>query len=243
MDNPTLQTIRQHRSVRAFTDEPLRDAQVRVAVEAAQCAATSSWIQAYSLLRVVDENERTELRRLTGDQEKVKAAPGFFIVCGDARRHRLLMERDGSSMTTNFEGFLAAVVDASLFAQNLVLAFESMGLGTCLIGGLRNDMAAVAKLLEIPDGVFPLYGLCVGQPAEDPGVRPRLPFEAVCFTGRYPSDETMHAAMEQGDNISEQYYVDRNEPTRTWSGGMIRRFSKTMRPELPQVYRKLGADI
>ncbi|MFT4649102.1 MAG: nitroreductase, partial [Glaciecola sp.] len=89
MDNPTLQTIRQHRSVRAFTDEPLRDAQVRVAVEAAQCAATSSWIQAYSLLRVVDENERTELRRLTGDQEKVKAAPGFFIVCGDARRHRL----------------------------------------------------------------------------------------------------------------------------------------------------------
>ena len=243
MKQTTLETMRQHRTVRSFTDEPLDATTIRTAVESAQCAATSSWIQAYSLLRIVDTSEREELARLAGGQSQVHAAPGFFIVCGDSRRHRLLMEREGSSMTTNFEGFLAAVVDASLFAQNLVLAFESMGMGTCLIGGLRNDLASVAKLLELPEGVFPLYGLCVGKPAEDPGTRPRLPFEAICFEGRYPSDESMLKAMDQADQESEAYYAERNATGRTWSGGMTRRFAKAMRPDLPQVYRDLGADI
>ena len=243
MDNPVLQNMRKHRTVRAFTDAPLTADQIRTAVEAAQCAATSSWIQAYGLLRVVDGNEREELARLAGGQAQVQAAPGFFVVCGDSRRHRLLMEQSGGQMGTNLEAFLAATVDATLFAQNLVLALESMGLGTCLIGGLRNDLAGVAKLLEIPEGVFPLYGLCVGQPAEDPGTRPRLPFEAICFEGRYPSDEAMREQMQRADKASETYYTERNAPSRTWSGGMIRRFAKVMRPELPQVYRDLGADI
>ncbi|MCA9001311.1 MAG: nitroreductase family protein, partial [Planctomycetes bacterium] len=164
-------------------------------------------------------------------------------VCGDSRRHRLLMRREGQDMSTNFEAFLAASVDATLFAQNLVLAFESMGLGTCYIGGLRNDMRAVVDLLEIPEGIFPLYGLCVGRPAEDPGTRPRLPFEAVCFTGRYPSDADMLAAMDQADLDAKAYYDARNESGRSWSGAMTRRFAKVMRPELPDVYRSLGAEL
>ncbi len=243
MENPVLESMRQHRTVRAFADAPLTADQIRTAVEAAQCAATSSWIQAYCLLRVTDVGERGELANLAGGQAQVQAAPGFFVVCGDSRRHRLLMQKEGGRMGTNLEAFLAATVDASLFAQNLVLAFESMGLGTCLIGGLRNDLGAVAKLLEIPEGVFPLYGLCVGRPAENPGTRPRLPFEAVCFEGRYPSDEAMHQQMQLADQASEAYYAKRNAQGRTWSGGMIRRFAKVMRPGLPQVYRNLGADI
>ena len=72
------------------------------------------------------------------------------------------------------EAFLVAVVDASLFAQNLCIAFESLGYGICYIGGLRNRLDEVDGLLELPHGVYPLYGLCVGRPAEDPVPRGHL---------------------------------------------------------------------
>ncbi|MBL4770008.1 MAG: nitroreductase family protein [Planctomycetes bacterium] len=243
MDNPTLKNMRNHRTVRSFSDEALSTSDIREAVEAAQCAATSSWIQAYSILQVTDEAERQTLAELSGGQTQVRAAPGFFVICGDSRRHRLLMEKEGKPFQNNFEVFLTTVIDASLFAQNLVLAFESQGHGTCLIGGLRTRLADVAKLLEFPEGVYPLYGLCVGKPAEDPGTRPRLPFEAVCFQGRYPSDEAMRIQMQQADQASETYYTKRGAPARTWSRGMLRRFAKLNREDLPQAYLNLGAEL
>ncbi|MCP5024495.1 MAG: NADPH-dependent oxidoreductase [bacterium] len=243
MENPILQGMRQHRTVRTFTDEALSPAHIRQAVEAAQCAATSSWIQAYSLLHVTDAAERETLAELAGGQAQVHSAPGFFIICGDARRHRLLMQKEGKPFQNNFEVFLTSIIDAGLFAQNLVLAFESQGHGTCLIGGLRNRLADVAKLLELPGSVFPLYGLCVGKPAEDPGTRPRLPFEAICFEGRYPSDEVMHKQMLLADEASKTYYAERGTPKRSWSGGIIRRFAKLHRENLPQAYLDLGAKL
>ena len=102
-----------------------------------------------------------------------------------------LRVRDGAPHSARLEAFLLAVIDATLFAQNLVLAFESLGYGICYIGGLRNHIAEVDRLLGLPTGVYPLYGLCVGVAAEQPMARPRLPLEAVYFEGRYPDDETM----------------------------------------------------
>ena len=54
--------------------------------------------------------------------------------------------------------------DAALFAQNMVVAFESMGYGTCYIGGLRNDLQALHEVLDTPEGVWPLFGLLKGVP-------------------------------------------------------------------------------
>ena len=60
---------------------------------------------------------------------------------------------------------MVSVIDAALAAQNMSIAAESMGLGICYIGGIRNNLNEVSELLETPEYVLPLFGLVVGQPA------------------------------------------------------------------------------
>jgi len=239
--NEVLRRIASHRSVRDFHPTPVPDDDVRRAVEAARFAATSSWIQAYALLQVVDARERTLLRELTGDQPQVERAGAFFVLCGDTRRHRLVAEREGAEYASNLETFLLAAIDATLFAQNLVLAFEALGFGTCYIGGLRNRLPEVDRLLEIPRGVYPFFGLCVGEPASDPGQRPRLPVEAVWFRGRFPDDAATLAGIEEHDREAAAYYAARGAAGRTWSGGMWRKFRVARREPLFGYYRSKGA--
>lgn len=241
--DPVLDAMRRHRSIRDFRPEPVPDAHTERAVEAAQCAATSSWIQAYHLLQVTDPAERADLARLAGGQPQVEGAGAFFVISGDTRRHRLLARREGAPYANSAELFVLATVDASLFAQNLTLAFESMGYGTCYIGGIRNRLAEVDRLLELPEGVFPLFGLCVGVPASDPGTRPRLPARAIWSQGRYPSDGEVMASVDAFDERSAAYYEERGAPGRNWSGGVWRKFRRPLRPDLRGFYDSKGASF
>jgi len=232
-----------HRSIRRFTADVVPDLDIQRAVEAAQCAATSSWIQAYSLLQVTEHETRTQLVELVGGQPQVARAGAFFVVLADTRRHRLLAERAGAPYANNLEVFLLATVDASLFAQNLALAFESLGYGICYIGGLRNELPTVDRLLRLPHGVFPLFGMAVGSAAEDPGIRPRLPSDAVWFRDRYPDDEVMFEAIERHDVEARAYYTERGAPGRDWSGGTWRKFRAPSRTDLAEYFSSKGASF
>jgi len=242
--DPVLDVMRRHRSVRDFKPgQPVPEEVTELAVEAAQCAATSSWIQAYHLLEVIDADERAELASLAGGQRQVADAGALFVISGDTRRHRLVAAREGQPYVNSAELFVLATVDASLFAQNLTLAFESMGYGTCYIGGLRNDLAAVDRLLELPDGIFPLFGLCVGVPASDPGTRPRMPARDIWSRGRYPTDEELMGQVDAFDEAAASYYAGRGAAGRDWSGGIWRKFSRPMRTALRGFYDSKGASF
>lgn len=239
--NPTLSLIANHRTVRSFSAAPLPAEHTRAAVKSAQQTATSSWIQGYSLIQVQDAAEREKLAELCGSQAQVAHSGAFFLLCADTRRHRLLVQRAEAAFESNLEVFTLAVIDTALFAQSLVLAFESMGYGTCFIGGLRNRLSEVDELLELPEGVMPLFGLCVGQAARVDSLRPRLPLEAVLMQGRYASDEELLASIVRYDAETAQYYEQRGAAGRNWSGGMWRKFRKRMREHLAGYYASKGA--
>jgi len=240
--NPTLETMKAHRTIRRYRAAPIADEVVASAVRAAQQAATSSNVQAYALIRVRDAARRSDLAELCSGQAQVRDAGAFFVVCGDQRRHRLAARAAGRPYEPNLETFLLAVIDASLFAQNLVLAFESQGYGTCYIGALRNRVPEVDRLLSLPPDVFPLYGLCVGAPDEEPAVRPRLPLDAVLLEEGYPDDESMLARIASYDDTMSAYYAAaRGKPGYDWSGGVTRKFAQRSRECLFDYYRGKGA--
>lgn len=238
-----LHAMSDHRSVRSFRAEPLDDSTIERAVAAAQCAATSSWIQGYHLIQVTKPEERAHIAALSGDQAQVAEAGAFFAVCGDVRRHQMAAFDAGQPYAACTETFLLSVIDASLFAQNLTLAFESMGLGTCYIGGLRNDIMGVDGVLALPYGVYPLFGLCVGVPEERPGKRPRMDPRAVWSKDRYPSDHDLRAGIAEHDAVASDYYAERGAPGRNWSGGIWRKFTATLRPDLRAYYESKGASF
>lgn len=232
-----------HRSIRHFETTPIPDNHVAEAVRCGQMASTSSAVQSYSVIRVTDPGKLDRLAELAGPQEKVRRCGAFFVLCADTRRHRVLCERAGRAYDNSFENLLVAIVDVSLFAQNFSLAFESMGYGVCYIGGIRNDLGAVCEMLAVPQGVFPVYGLCVGVPAESPGVRPRLPGEAVLFENAYPDDETLLGGVHAYDEIYRSYLSERGAQPRGWSDAMVGKHTAPTRHDVGPVFTRQGAPI
>lgn len=236
-----------HRTIRKYADVELPDEDVERAVRAAQMASSSSNVQAYSILRIRDPKTREQLADWSGGQEQVARAGAFFVISGDQRRHRNLAKRQGRAYAPNLETFLVAVIDASLFAQNLCVGFEAMGYGICYIGGLRTRLEQVDQLLGLPQDVLPLFGLCVGVPSQNPedrpSLRPRLPLGAILAEERYLSDEEMNAKIDEYDKTMRSYYDQRGQAGYDWSSAIARKFEERRRPELLEFYLQKGACI
>ncbi len=241
--NDVIGLLKSHRSIRRFKDAVVPDEHVREAIAAGQMASTSSAVQAYSVIRVREAETRRAIADLAGPQEKIVACGAFFVFCGDTRRHRLAAKRDGEGYDQRLEAFLVAAIDCALVAEKAAIAFESMGYGICYIGGIRNDAAQVDRLLGLPEGVYPFFGMCVGVPDEDPVVRPRLPVEAVLMEDRYAGDEAVLGALERYDDGYERYMEERGSAAARWSEVMGRKFGTPAREELGGFYRGKGARL
>jgi nitroreductase len=163
--NATLEILTAHRSIRKFTDEPLPDGLLETLCTAAQAAATSSFLQGATLIRVTNPESRSTLARCAGGQGYVETAAEFLVLCADLKRAGNYCHKYGKEFEGDFtEQFIIATVDVALMAQNLVIAAESVGLGICYIGGLRNNPQEVSDLLELPRGVYPVFGLWLSRP-------------------------------------------------------------------------------
>ncbi|MFT5654044.1 MAG: nitroreductase, partial [Psychromonas sp.] len=161
--------LQSHRSIRTFKDIPIEQSIVEELIRSGQAAATSSFIQACTVIQVSPGAKRETLAALAGNQSYVDKAPVFLVFCADMHRHQLACEMHKVPINSGYtEQLLTASIDCALFAQNVVIGAEALGLGICYIGGLRNDIAAVSSLLALPDLVFPVFGICLGYPNQDP---------------------------------------------------------------------------
>jgi FMN reductase (NADPH) len=194
---PTIEQIYAHYSVRRYKPDPVPRQTVEAVVAAGQRASTSSNLQTYSVVAVVDEGKRQRLAELCGGQRQIRQAPVFLAWCADLNRlDRVCQMRGYEQITAYLESFLVAAVDAALAMQNAALAAESLGLGMCYVGAIRNQPEDVVELLELPRLVFPISGMTLGWPATEPFIRPRLPLEAILHWERYDpagEEEALHA--------------------------------------------------
>ena len=246
-DTPLMKTMRQHRSIRQYKPDPLPDGMLETIVSSAQMASTSSYLQRYSVVAVEDPARKDRLAELCGDQEQIQQCPTFLVFCTDVHRLKRVCEREGTQIQTGYlEAFLVAAVDAALVAQNAALAAESLGLGVVYIGTIRNNPAEVIAELELPDLVFPVTGMCLGYPAEDPARKPRLPLPAVLHRERYRA-EKVDAHLDAYDEaiLEAGTFRDREAgEVYGWTSPAARRMSYTdprrLRVVLSQVLRDQG---
>jgi nitroreductase len=250
MSTPTIDQIHRHYSVRRYRPDPVPRDMIETVVVAGQRAATSSNFQTYSVVVVTDAARRERLAALCGDQAQIHQAPVFMAWCADRSRLDRICERRGYVQVTGYvETFLVAAVDAALAMQNATLAAESLGLGTCYIGAIRNRPAEVIELLALPPLVFPISGMTLGWPAVEPFIRPRLPLEAVLHWERY-SVQGEEAALDAYDRamIATGIYDGRqvDAPGRDapavygWQEHSARRVSRSVRTDLRDVLHAQG---
>jgi nitroreductase len=239
--NTVTQLLQSHRSIRAYTDKPVPQELVEDLIRSGQGAATSSFIQTTTVIQITDPDKRAQISALANNQKYIVEAPVFFVFCADMSRHQQACDMHDAPMLSGYtEQFLTASVDAALFAQNLVVAAESQDLGICYIGALRNNPQGVSEVLGLPDLVYPVFGLCIGYPDQNPEVKPRLPVSVVLKQNGYEPDDV--ATVKDYDEHVRHYYATRsgNPKSQSWSEQISGMLQKEARPHMLPFLQKRG---
>lgn len=190
--NSVIDTMLAHRSVRRFTTQPVDDALLDEMVQCGIRASNTGNMQLYSVIATTQEPLRSELCKLHFGQ--CATAPLWLTVCVDvARYHHYCRVNQCDEPYGNLLWFTSALVDASLFAQNLCLAAESKGLGFCYLGTVNYNTRQIAELLQCPRGVVPVIALAMGHPDEEPRRSERLGNDAILHRETYhvPTDDEL----------------------------------------------------
>ncbi|QKQ74018.1 NADPH-dependent oxidoreductase [Nostoc sp. TCL240-02] len=219
--NESLETLIAHRSVRSYLSKPLPPGTLEWLVAAAQSAPSSANMQTWSVVAVEDQERKAELCRLANNQVWINQAPVFFVWLADLGRLAHIADSRGLAPVAldYVELLVKAIVDASVAAQNAIVAAESVGLGTVYIGAIRKSTQEVATLLNLPPFVFPVFGLCVGYPNPEaqPVVKPRLPQPAVFHRETYKLAEQDEAIAHYNDIMKEFYTEQKMNVAGDWS--------------------------
>ena len=233
--NHIIEKILDHRSIRSFEDKPLTEEQIHIIVECAQSASTSSYIQPYSIIGVSDPEKKAKLAELAGEQSYVEKSAHVFVFCADLHRLDIVAQMEDQDLAESIEStekFMVACIDTALAAQNAAIAAESMNLGICFIGGIRNHLREVGEVLQIPHRVIPLFALIVGHPKNRSEKKPRLPRVNVYHENGYQQDQQVFTKqLEEYNETISSYYDRRTKGKRkdTWTEQMAGTFGKKIR--------------
>ena len=240
--NNTIELLKSHRSIRKFKDKKIDENLLNEIIRAGQAAASSSFLQGVSIIRITDPVKRKAFSELANNQAFINDASEFMVFCADLNRSSMCCNWHDAKATEGFtEQFIISTVDTALLAQNVVIAAESAGLGICYIGAIRNNPQKATDLLELPKNVYPVFGLCLGYPDQNPEVKPRLPINVVLKENSYNVDKDKEI-IEEYDLEIKKYYQKRtdNKKSMTWSEQMSGLLGREVRLHMRQFLKNRG---
>ena len=249
-----VQALLNRRVIRKYKTNPINEQTMALLLSAAQSAPTKSNLQQYSIVIIRDPEVRNAVSELVPSMPWVRNAPVIAIFLGDVRRIRRLAEIRGHTyQNNNADTFMNAAVDAALAMQCFITAADYLGLGTCPISYVRNRIDDLAEILDLPDGVFPISGLCVGYPDDAGYVSMRLPQKVVVHQDLYNDDDLETDVKDYDDRNHERFALT---PTKqrhtdkygvlekcTWSENVARQLSLPERAGFADYLKRKGINL
>ena len=156
-----FENMKDRRSVRKFTADPVEREVLEQLVEAGTWAPSACNVQAWKF-SIVDDPALVQ--KIDMFSPGMSGNPPALIVVLSDREYAL--ERGGQRVADEF-----VILDCAYASQNIMLAAAELGLGTCAIKSY-ND-AAVRKLLQLPENIVIELIITVGHP--DPEKELRMP--------------------------------------------------------------------
>lgn len=253
--NDAMDTLLNRRSIRRFESTPIPPKTSELLELAAQRAATSQFLNAWSAIRITDPALKQQLAEI-GEQPYIAEAPLLYIFVLDQRRNAHIAKEqgidvsaDGFNLASSYR-FLQAQNDAVLALHAMETAAESLGLGCVILGSVLNDIDRLITLLHLRQLTFPVLGLAIGKPAQQPTLKPRMPRSMQFFENAYPADfdnEEFSQSLISFDATVHQYYDLRHadRPVAAFSA-QIKKVSSAKPSRLNDIGRlapKQGFDI
>ena len=227
-----------HRSFRQFKTTPVTDETLQLLYACAMSAPSKSDLQQTSIIHIEDPGMRGVIHMTLPAMPWIATAPVFLLFCGDSRRIRRVCEQQGTRFAHDpLDALFNATTDTAMVLQNFIIAAEAEGLGCCPISAVRAFTNEIAALTKLPDGVFPLAGLCLGYADSDPAINIRLPLAATVHKNTY-DDSGLEQLITDYDSRRRQknpYKTQRkiseygNDPAYGWSADKARQTSNAER--------------
>jgi nitroreductase/FMN reductase [NAD(P)H] len=244
-----LARIASHRVHRRFAERDVPGDLMRLLCACALSSPSKSDLQQADILIVRDKVRREKIAALLPEMPWAMQAPVFLMLLGNARRLPFISEKRGKPFPNDhLDLFFNASVDAALVLATFLRAAEAVGLGCCPISVIRDHAVTVSEMLELPNRVFPIAGMCVGWPAETGGISPRLPLDLTVHEERYDEGDLL-AAVDGYDRrrAVTRPYRNQREPERFgraefygWSEDKARQYAKPQRTDFGVFVRGKG---
>ena len=171
--NETLALIEARTSTRRYADTPITPEEREAILHAAMRAPTAGNLMLYSIIEIDDPALKQRLSETCDDQPFIAKAPLVLVFVADYQKWVDLFEFSGVSPAEvgphwSIPGpgdLVLGCCDALIAAQNAVIAAESLGIGSCYIGDILENVEVHTELLRLPNHAFPVTMLCFGRPA------------------------------------------------------------------------------
>lgn len=163
-----ITAIKSRRSIRNYTGEPISEEQLRLVLEAGFSAPSAHNFQPWEFIIIRDREKLRMVADVHPYGKMIPVAGCGILVCGNRSRQEL-------------EGFL--VEDCSAAIQNMLVAANSIGLGTvwCGIHPVEQLKKSFEKTFDLPKHVMPVGIIAIGHPAEKKDAINRYDAEKVHF--------------------------------------------------------------
>lgn len=182
-----LESMKNRRTIRKYTSEDLSDECLDELLEIAARASNTGNMQLYSVVVTRSREQKEKLAPAHFNQPMVTTAPVVLTFCADANRFvKWAEQRKAEAGFDNLQTFMAATIDAMLFAQSFCDAAEAKGLGVCYLGTTTYNAGQIVDMLSLPRLVVPIVTVTVGYPEQPVPAQPeRLPLRAVVHRETY----------------------------------------------------------
>eukprot|EP01053_Blabericola_migrator_P004533 Blabericola_migrator_1__4532@NODE_2412_length_2801_cov_290_953182_g1511_i0_p1_GENE_NODE_2412_length_2801_cov_290_953182_g1511_i0NODE_2412_length_2801_cov_290_953182_g1511_i0_p1_ORF_typecomplete_len250_score35_92Nitroreductase/PF00881_24/8_7e25TM1586_NiRdase/PF14512_6/4_9e13_NODE_2412_length_2801_cov_290_953182_g1511_i019342683 len=246
MSNEALNVLLNQATCRQYVpNTPLTSEEMDQILLAGRQTPTSCNSQLISVIIVEDPVLRKKAVKLNYNQAFIEDASAFFVICGDLYKGQVAVSRvcDAPVVThQTSEGLITLCVDAGSVMRSMIAAAHSLGLGTCPIGTVRFEADQMAQLLELPQKVIPIVGLCVGHMAKVPPVKPRLDMSTFAHVNKYHTDG-MEEKIDDYNEVLRTHYLKHGrtaESFGTFSESMNVLLSKDFQPRIKEQYATQG---
>jgi hypothetical protein len=245
MNNEMIEKQLRHRTIREFKPEAVNEETVSKLMEVARRTATSNGMQSTTIIRITDPNVKRQIADIC-KQEYVFRAPVLFIFVADCYRNMRIARDKGcfEDSAGDMDRFFQSVTDTCLAAQNVVNAAESLGYGALYLGSTLNDAQKLIEVLHLPELTFPVVGLGIGIPNQEPALKPRMSNEFKVFENNYKIFDNYLESIAEYDEEMQTYYDLRNMNQRvdSFSNQIIAKLTtaSAKRQEILNVVRNQG---
>jgi nitroreductase/FMN reductase [NAD(P)H] len=246
---PELMRQAAHRVHRRYLPRDVDPDLLRLLCACALSAPTKSDLQQGDILLVRDRGKIEAIAALIPDMPWIAHAPVFLIFLGNGRRLPQIANWRGKPFPNDhLDLFFNAAVDAAIVLAQFARAAEAVGLGCCPISVIRDHAQTIAEMFALPEKVVPVAGLCLGWPADEGAMSPRLPLPVRVHEERF-SEDGLEAAVDGYDRrrATSRPYRTQRDPARFgeaafygWSEDKARQYAVPQRADFGTFVRGRG---